>query len=358
MKTMVTRATLLAGFLLAPCVVFSGQFSWELNTLGGYDSNPAGFAGSAAQALGWTKVKLGWETPTDEGNVSLGYAGSVYSFVPESDWTAHQHAATLGYSGTWSGDLLVGTSGQVSGNWNRPAYSAYSYHEFNWTGWARSKIGEWPYEARIELGSRTYPESGEFDFRKIGLEVSTRHQWPTRTNLIVTAGYNARSYPTATIDDLIAGRTQGSSYQYLASAAFAQGLTEKTGLRLSGWAVTGDGESRWREDYWQVLDDPLARTGLGGTAQLSWLAPGALTVRSYVGGHRVRETYVRADGLHSERHDRLGEAGLVIEGLLPWTAAGRIISWSLDLNAVTHGSDDPAYSYDRAAVMLGVKYAW
>lgn len=344
--------------LLVPTVLTAGELSWEVNTVGGYDTNPAGFAGSQAQGMGWTQAKIGWDTKTDEGRFSLDYTGSVYSFVPQSDWTAHQHAISATYAEQWTDDVLLGMNGEVGGNWNRPAYSAYSYYEIRWNGWARSSIGQWPVEANVEVGSRSYPESETFDFRKIGLDFSTRHQWPSHTTLILNAGYAARSYPTATIDDLIAGRTRGSSYQYHAGAVLGQGLTEKTGLRVSGWTAKGEGESRWREDYWQVLDDPLARTGFGGRLQLSWLAPAALTMRTYLGGGRLTEQYVTAEGDHARRLDRLAEAGIVVEGLLPWTAAERVFSWSLDLNATRQASDDPDYAYDRLSVMFGLKYAW
>lgn len=351
-----TRSFLWA--LLAPAAVAAGELSWQVQTIGGYDTNPAGFAGSQAQGVGWTQMKLGWDRPTDEGKLSLAYTGSVYSFVPESDWTAHQHTVSASYSDYRAHGFLLGMSGEVSGNWNRPAYSAYSYYELGWSGWMRSSTGAWPVEARMELGSRAYPESGAFDFRKIAFEFSARHQWQTRTTLMLNAGYTTRSYSNTTIDDLLAGRTQGSSYQYQTSALVGQGLTEKTGLRLSGWAVKGDGESRWREDYWQVLDDPLARTGFGGRIQLSWLAPAALTARGYVGGQRLREKYVTVEGNHSDRLDRFGEAGVIVEGLLPWTAAGRVFSWSLELNAARQTSDDTQYVYERVAAMVGIKYAW
>jgi|GEM_PF-1206443 len=351
---------LLVAVLALPVSVFAGGVSWEIRTLGGYDSNPAGYAGSGAQGVGWTQVTLGWSSPTKsgDGKYSLTYTGSVYSFVPESDWSAHQHKVSAQYTGRTGDGLVLGASAAVAGNWNHPTFSAYSYHEFLGSGWLRTSAAKWPFEAQIKLSSRTYPESPAFDFRQVAFELSGRHQWPTRTTLRMSASYMARTYPTTTIDDLIAGRTQGSSNQYYASALLSQGLTEKTGLRLTSWLAKGKGESRWREDYWQVLDDPLAATGFGGRAQVSCLAPAGTILRPYVGGQWLRQAYVTSAGEHDERTDRLGEAGLVLEGLLPWTAAGRSFSWSLELNGTDQRSDDPDYAYRRLTAMFGLKYAW
>ena len=142
------------------------------------------------------------------------------------------------------------------------------------------------------------------------------------------------------------------------TAFVSQGLTESTGLRLSGWVQDGNGRSRWTDDYWDVLDDPLGRTGFGARMQFSVLAPAGATVRFYAGGERVDIAYVTADGAYGTRSDGSLTTGILAEGLLPWSAGGRYIRWNAEVGAERRSSDDSNYSFQKLKTTFGLRYAW
>ncbi|HRS94563.1 MAG TPA: hypothetical protein P5179_04750 [Candidatus Latescibacteria bacterium] len=343
---------------LLPFAVQAGSFSGEIRTLGGYDSNPSGYTGGEAQGLGATQAKLTWRVPLGDasGDFRVTYLGNLSAFTPRSEWTAHSHELSGAFSQDLEDNLNVGFRGGAGGNWNRPAYDAYSYREFFGEGWAQTELDGWPVYASLAGNYRNYPASPSFDFREFTMTAYTSRYWATRTTFRLTFSATERTYITQTIEDFFAGQTNATSSQFQISALASQGLTDRSGLRFSGWALSGSGRTRWRDDYLEAMDDPLATRGVGGRVQFSVLAPLSLTFRTYLGGQRTTQAYITQTGEYGDHTDTIREAGVVLEGKLPRISTR--LSWSTELNAQRRTSSDPTYAFDRAALTVGVKYAW
>ncbi len=343
---------------LLPFAVQAGSFSGEIRTLGGYDSNPSGYTGGEAQGLGVTQAKLSWRAPFGDASGAFGltYLGNLSAFAPRSEWTAHSHEVSGTFSRDLEDNLIAGFRGGAGGNWNRPSYDAYSYREFFGEGWAQTELDGWPVYASLAGNYRNYPASPSFDFREFTLTAYTSRYWATRTTFRLTFSAAERTYITQTIEDFFAGQTNAMSSQFQISALASQGLTDRSGLRFSGWVVSGSGRTRWRDDYLEAMDDPLATRGAGGRVQFSVLAPLSLTFRTYVGAQRTTQAYVTQTGDYGDHTDTIGEAGVVLEGKLP--QASSRLSWSMELNTQRRTSNDPTYAFDRTALTVGVKYAW
>ncbi len=344
--------------LLAPASIIAGELTGQVSIGGGYDTNPAGYYSIDPQALGWTRLALDWRSAFDRGTAAIEYRGNAYSFVPQSSWSAHGHALDASWSETTLSGLKreFGVGGQ--GNWNDPIYAAYTYRELSSFGGVKASVGNSPVELAVRIRRRWYPESPEFDHRQLSLAANARRSLPTRTTIGVGADIMGRTYTTQTSEDIYAGIESATSRRVRGTAFVSQGLTESTGLRLSGWVQDGNGRSRWTDDYWDVLDDPLGRTGFGARMQFSVLAPAGATVRFYAGGERVDIAYVTADGAYGTRSDGSLTTGILAEGLLPWSAGGRYIRWNAEVGAERRSSDDSNYSFQKLKTTFGLRYAW
>lgn len=356
---LLVNTLLCAFFALLPGVVLAGGVTGSVRVGGGYDSNPSALATGTTEVIGWTQAQVGWRAAKQGGIISVGYTGGAYSFLPESDWSAHRHALDVAYTALKRGDEPTFEAGaSIAGTWNHPTYRAYSTHDFAAFASVGGNVGLWPAKARCDYTIQDYPSSSDFDHADLAITVTGRRRWPTRTSLWLTASYTDRSYTTRTLDDVAAGRTNPGSRLGEIDVALSQGLTAITGLRVSGFARQGAGRSRWRSDYWLVLDDPLATSGAGGRAQVSVLGPARLTFRGYVGGQRVSVAYVSADGLDAERTDGQVQGGVIVEGTLPWMPASHSINWSAEFCRTHQSSSDANFSHRRTAAMLSLSYAW
>ncbi len=348
-------ATFAALALAAPS--FAGELTWGVSTVAGIDTNPAGYSDADAQGLGWSQLSVGWENPGERGRTSLAYKGSFYSFVPNTDWTAHQHGGEISWSRRVSEKVLFGAEGGARINLNRPAYEAFDYHELSVGGFARF-ASAWPVRLSLTHTSRSYGNSPEFDYGQYDIDASVTHTFPTRTSVKLSGELASRDYAQVTYLDLLGSGEAPTSWRWQLSGRLGQGLTESLGLKVTGWLARGEGQSRWRDDYWQVMEDPLANSGIGGTAQLSWLAPLGVTVRGYTNAERREESYVDSEGYDALRLDRRFRVGTALEGVLPWVAGGRAFSWTIDMGATVQRSDDALYSYERFSAIAGLGYRW
>jgi hypothetical protein len=349
----------LTACLLSP-IAWAGTITGQLQTVGGFDSNPAGYTGAEAQGVGSSQLQLGWRAPYSDGDgeVRLTYLGGVSAFAPQSDWTAHNHELRGAFNRKLDGDLRVGALASISGTWNRPAYEAYTYRQYSAEGWAQTKLDDIPLYASVEGVVRKFPESPAFDYREFSATTYTTRQWDTRTTLRLTLKGTGRTYTTQTLEDFFAGQTNATSSQFQVGVLVSQGLTDRTGLRLTAWGLRGSGETRLRDDYAASMDDPLAQRGAGGRIQLSTLAPAMMTFRTYVGAQSTTAAYITMLGDYGEHTDNVGEAGVILEGPAPWVTTASPLTWNIELNAQRQTSTDAIYTFNRASVMVGLKYAF
>ncbi len=350
--------------IIASCALCSsataGTFSGQVNVSGGFDANPTGYSGGEAQSIGSTTLELGWTSPVGgpAGSFSLNYSGAGSAFAPASDWTTHNHTLSAGYERGVTDILLVGLQGGVGGTWNRPAYDAYSCRQASGEFWAQAFLGPVPLFASVGGLVCKYPSSEEFNFRELTVSGFTSFQFPTRTTARLAVLRTGRTYTTQTLEDILAGIDKATSSQLQASVQLSQGLTDESGLMLSAWVLSGSGESRWRDDYAQAMDDPLSAGGMGGRLQFSTLAPAMMTFRTYAGFARTTTSYVDALSQYAERTDNVSELGAILEGPVPGLSQVSKLTWSAELNGRRQTSGDPLYTFNTASIVAGLRYAW
>lgn len=347
----------LALILFAANATFASDVSWRIIGGGGYDTNPAGYSVDDPQALGWTQLDVEWSERISQGVMAISYSGNGYSFVPNSTWSAHEHAVGVRYASQSSHSFSWSIGAEARSSWNHPDFAAYSFRELG----AKSSITfvtQLPVSLSYEATIRDYGNSPEFNYHQHGITGATRHSFATRTAVGMSAGFTYRTYTTQTLDDLYFGVDHSTGRRLRVAGFVSQNIVETTGIRLSGYAQSGSGNNRWRDDYWQVLGDPLASTGFGGRLQVSWLAPFNLTLRPYLSFDRVEETYVDEIGSDAERLDRRVSGGTVIEGNLAWLVADRLVGFTIDAGAKRQRSSDPLYTHEQFSVLFGIRYAW
>ncbi len=343
--------------LLAANTSFASDISWRIVGGGGYDTNPAGYAVNDPQTLGWTQLDVEWSERVDPGVFAVHYSGNGYSFVPNGSWSAHEHTIGTRYSDQSLQQISWEISAQAKGSWNHPDYEAYSFRELGVNG-SITYIARVPVSFTYDATVREYTSSPEFNYHQHVITGATRHSFATRTAVGVSGEFAYRVYTTRTLDDLFVDNGGSTSHQYRATGFVSQNIAETVGIRLLGYAQLGSGNNRWRDDYWQVLGDPLATSGFGGRLQLSWLAPFSVTLRPYLAFDRTNETYVNELGYDSERLDRRVSGGTIVESSLPWLVADRLVRFTVDAGAKRQRSSDPLYTYEQISVLFGLRYAW
>jgi hypothetical protein len=353
-----TLMTTLACLALIVGESLASDLRWTLSSGGGFDSNPAGYDQADMQALGWSKLNTRWSKDLESGSVRIAYDGIGYSYLPESAWSGHRHGLTATYQSAVSSDFRYDLGTTVAGSWNHPDFTAHSYREIEGHAATLSKHAGWNAVTKLKLGVRSYPESPEFDYRHVTLSATARRSFVTRTTIGGGVEFASRLYTTQTIEDTFDGILNARSSRYRVDGFLGQGLTTATGIKFSLYAENGNGRSRWRDDYWQVLDDPLATSGIGGRIQLSWLAPAGLTIRTYGELDALDESYIASDGAYARRDDdRLG-GGVSMQGILPWFTGSNSTSFTVGVETERNWSTDASYSYEQLSVMAGLMYAW
>jgi hypothetical protein len=354
---MTAVARLAVFVLLAANSSFGSDVSWKIVGGGGYDTNPAGYAVNDPQALGWSQLDVEWSDRVDQGMFEAFYSGNGYSFIPNGAWSAHEHTVGARYTDQSLQSFSWQIGAHATGSWNHPDYEAYSFREFGGNG-SITLAKRVPMSLTYDATVRQYGTSPEFNYHQHELTGATRYSFSTRTVLGLSGKFAYRVYTTQTLDDLRIGNDGSTSRQTRITGFVSQNIVETVGIRVLGYVQSGTGANRWRDDYWQVLGDPLATSGFGGRVQLSWLAPFNLTLRPYLALDRVDETYVDDLGYDANRQDRRVSGGTIVEGSLPWLVADRLVSFTVDASTKRQRSSDPLYSYEQFSLLFGFRYAW
>ena len=336
----------------------AGTLNWGIITSTGFQSNPTGTSDADAQGLGWTQFNIRWIEPESWGSLSIKYAGSAYAYVPRTQWAAHRHIGQVGLLKAVTPAVTAGSILRFSASRNHTDYTSYDYNETTGRIWLRGRLTPFRYNLNARYDIRRFSNSPEFNYDQTSFSGSISRSWQTRTSAKLTATFRAREYAELTIDDIANGREQGTSRQFMLSGRVSQNVDSATGLKLTGWYARGTGTSRWQDDYWLYMDDPLARSGYGGRIQVSHLIPAGITARLYTGGSWNEDSYVDSEGYDAIRRDKVGEAGIIIEGMLPWAAASRAFSWSLEGTGTIQRSSDPYYDCNELSIMAGIEYNW